>query len=62
MKVYHNEEFIGCSLDTESAWDVIKAYLDVKRYNPYYYRSWEDKGVTTIDYGSHTDFFYLKED
>lgn len=44
-------------------YQLINKFLEERNYKSYYIRSWSDsKGVTTLDVGSHTQFFFYKEE
>jgi len=62
MHVYYNNTKIGECIDDDSAWNVINAYIEQINIKPKYYRMWrEEDGDIVMDYGSHTNFFYLKD-
>lgn len=62
INIYHNTTKIGEAIDQDSAFEVMNAYLDQIKFKYYYMRSWTECGITTVDYGSYINFFYLKED
>lgn len=64
MKIYYNNEHIGDSIDSGHSFQVINQYLKDINYKSYYFNMWhKDDGKTTVvDYGSHVNFFYIKED
>ena len=62
INIYHNTTKIGEAVDQESAMNVMNAYLDQIKFKSYYMRMWDDGEKITVDYGSHYNFFYIKED
>lgn len=59
----HNENIYVTTCEQESIMKNITNF--VKKLNPnfkiYYIRSWEEKGKTWYDVGSHTEFFFTEE-
>ena len=41
---------------------IIKCFCNERNFTIYYYRTWERDNVKVFDVGSHTEFFYLKEE
>ncbi|MBQ0088959.1 MAG: hypothetical protein KBT27_06475 [Prevotellaceae bacterium] len=57
------EKLIGSATNGEDAWKYAIRYIkDVIGARPHYYRECTHDNVTTIDYGSHTNFIHIKED
>lgn len=55
----HNEHGV---FDTyEEALDSIYEWWEENSFNPPYIRRWTKDGVTTIDYGFHDMFYYIRE-
>lgn len=64
MELHHGNMIDGTSLigecTDENVWRMINEYLDKINYKSYYLRRWKEAGdITVIDYGSHTQFFYI---
>ena len=65
MKVYHgnyeNKEFIG-EVETQGELNkLINDYIKKIKFRCYYNRQWlKDDGTLVIDYGSHTEFFFVE--
>ena len=68
MKVLFENSFgkrreIGSCTSKEKAYAIIKNFLDKHKFKSYYIREWKTfDGLTCIDVGSHSEFFYLQED
>lgn len=54
------ERYIGIYSSQEEANAAMVQELHSKGIKPYYYRSWESKpGKVVVDYGSHSNFYYI---
>jgi len=65
MNLYYNDELIAEGVDINSCDKPMFEHLN--RVDPYrevyYLRCWGDDEVGyTLDYGSHTNFFYLRKE
>lgn len=57
------ERLIGsCITNENEAMKIIKRFCNERNFTIYYYRIWERDNVKVFDVGSHTEFFYLKEE
>lgn len=45
----------------EEAMDSIYEWWEANNFKPPYTRRWTENGVTTIDYGLHDMFYYIRE-
>lgn len=54
-----NHEYYGHFKSLDNAHIELKAQLDALDFKSHYQRSIDEDGVITIDYGSHTHFFYI---
>ena len=56
------KRIIGIAKTGNSAFKIIDDFLKEHNYKSYYKRTWKtgDK-TTTVDVGSHTEFFYIQE-
>lgn len=53
---------LGHGTETECR-KIIQQFLNVHNFKSHYWRCWEEDGMTKIDVGSWSEFFYLvKED
>ena len=59
----YKKSIVGKPKDEEETSKMINDILEKRNFKPHYFRMWtKDFGgydVTTIDFGSHTEFFYL---
>ena len=67
MKVYHgtysNMELLGEFKTKEEAMNFIVEAIYNSKFKSYYQRYWtEPSGTMIVDYGSHTKFYFVKED
>ncbi|MCM1167432.1 MAG: hypothetical protein NC299_18520 [Lachnospiraceae bacterium] len=55
------KHIVGKAKTHEKAWALIVETLAERGITPYYYRSWkkDDSNTEQVDYGSHTEFFYI---
>jgi len=54
------ERYIGIYSSQEEADAAMVQELHSKGIKPYYYRTWESEpGKVTVDYGSHSNFYYI---
>jgi hypothetical protein len=69
-KLYYGEEFSTSKLLSEfntnpDLYKFMRNYIsDILKFKSYYYRRWthpSEVSVEVIDYGSHTNFFYIQE-
>ena len=57
----NKKEALGLFISREAAWVTINQTLKNEGIEPYYFRQWGDEvKEVTIDYGSHSDFFYIE--
>lgn len=65
MKIYfgtsiENGELLGCPRTKEEVQKIVKNQLDLMDYRSYYQRyTFNEDGVTWIDYGSWSKFFFI---
>ena len=66
MKVYHgyhdDMKFLTEVATMEEAMQFVVKDIDNKKYGGYYQRWYTLEGTTYVDYGSHTQFYFIKED
>lgn len=67
MNVYfensHGEErLIGIGFTKDECYNIIDLFLDEHEYKSYYKRSWETDRELCVDVGSHSEFFYIREE
>lgn len=67
MKVYHgtysNMELLGEFKTKEDAMNFVVESIYNGAFKSYYQRYWtEPNGTMIVDYGSHTKFYFVKED
>lgn len=65
IKVYFgnndSKELIGEATKDKEAYSIIDDYLkNVIGWQDVYYRFWNEDGVLVIDFGSHSNFFYIE--
>jgi len=53
-------KIIGEYLTEKRTFAAMRAEIDKLGFPCYYTRMWKDKNDTKVDYGSHTDFFRIK--
>ena len=62
----YKKSIVGKPKDEEETSKMINDILEKRNYKPHGFRMWtKDFGgydVTTIDFGSHTEFFYLVDE
>lgn len=62
----YKKSIVGKPKDEEESSKMINDILEKRNFKPHYFRMWtKDFGgydVTTIDFGSHTEFFYLVDE
>jgi hypothetical protein len=59
---HDNYKEIGRYKTEQDAFEAIRALLALERYEVFYSRLWKNEdGWTTMDYGSHANFFRFKE-
>ena len=56
-----NMFLIGIYETHAGAWTGMCKDLDGKAIKPYYYRTWKNDNVETVDFGSHSEFYYITE-
>lgn len=50
------------AVETEKeAFEIVSKDIEKNKFESYYLRCWSYEGVTTIDYGSHVNFYYIKQ-
>lgn len=59
--IHKHKHIVGKSKTYEEAWTLMVEILKKRGILPYYYRSrkLEDNKTEQIDYGSHSEFFYI---
>lgn len=66
MKVYYGDhdekELLTEVASMDEAMQYVVKQISDKKYGGYYQRWYTVDGVTTVDYGSHTKFYYVMED
>lgn len=65
MKVYHgnedNKEFVGEVCTQKELNQLVNDYIKKINFKCYYERTYlRPDGIVVIDYGSHTQFFYVE--
>ena len=62
----YKKSIVGKPKDQDESSKMINNILKKRNFTPHYFRMWtKDFGgydVTTIDFGSHTEFFYLVDE
>lgn len=63
LKLYKSKKkVIGETENREDCFKIIVDYLKSIGCKYYYLRSWKiSDDITKVDYGSHVDFFYIKQ-
>lgn len=56
------ERLIGTAETEEDCFKIIFKFLDDHNYKSYYQRVWRTDKGKKVDVGSHTEFFYIREE
>ena len=59
---YGKLHFLSKSEEKKDLMKVMNEELDKRGIKPYYIRCWEQDGVLTLDYGSHSSFYKIFKD
>ena len=57
---YKEMREIGNTSSVEEVYNIIDKFLKDHNFKSYYKRIWNEEGITKIDVGSHSEFFYVK--
>ena len=62
----YKKSIVGKPKDQDESSKMINDILKKRNFTPHYFRMWtkdfDGYDVTTIDFGSHTEFFYLVDE
>lgn len=59
INAWADHRLVGYYSTEQDARTAMVKELHSKGIKPYYYRSWGDENETTIDFGSHSEFYKI---